>query len=69
MSVREYAKFHGFEVVGKLKRDVSGEYQTGADGVKHYTGFMCYVDEGGNEYYIGGKSGICCIVTVDGAVI
>lgn len=69
MTIREFAKSRDFEIVGKLKRDLHGEYEIGADGVKRHTGFKCYLDEAGNEYYIGGKAGTCCIVTADGAVL
>lgn len=62
MTIREYAKAHNQEVVGKLKRipaydgrDPNGER------------YRFYIDEANNEYTIN-SNGVC-IVTYDGAVI
>ena len=68
MTIREYAKSVGFEIVGKLTRRPEWEYTTDDfTGEKKHSGFKHYSDEGGNEY-ISGKNG-CCIVTADGAII
>jgi len=61
MTIREYAKKCGFEVVGKLTRRPEFEYETDwFDGSKRRTEERCYFDEGGNEYWIG-KRGVCCV--------
>lgn len=57
MTLREFAKEHDHEIVGKLTRRPEWERK----GYKHYS------DEAGNEYIIS-KTG-CCIVTADDAVI
>jgi urate oxidase len=65
MSIREYAKSVGFEVVGKLKRLPDVYY--GMDNKHHYP---LWIDEAGNEYC--GSNGGCdcyCIITADGGVI
>lgn len=61
MTVREYAKSVGFEVVGKLKRMKKNK----RNGPAHY---RYYIDEAGNEYWKSRIDGIC-IVTADGGVI
>lgn len=58
-TIREFAKNVGHEVIGKLTR--IAEKETEQDRSKFY------MDEAGNEYWIG-KKGIC-IVTADGGVI
>ncbi|MBP5411202.1 MAG: hypothetical protein J6Y26_04735 [Lachnospiraceae bacterium] len=62
MSIREYAKVHHVEVVGRLIRhpDKEGRDQDG-------TPYRMYTDEIGNEYTIN-RNGIC-IVTADDCVI
>lgn len=68
MTIREYAKSVGFEIVGKLTRRPEWEYtRDDFTGEKKHSGCKHYSDEGGNEY-ISGKSGVC-IVTADDAVI
>lgn len=65
MSIREYAKSVGFEIVGKLKRLPDVYY--GMDNKNHYP---LWIDEAGNEYC--GSNGKCdcyCIITADGGVI
>ena len=57
MKIRKFAAENGHAVVGKLIR-VSG---------KDRGGCKFYIDEGGNEYWVG-RYGIC-IVTADGGVI
>ena len=57
MTIREYAKANGHEIVGKLTRH--SEFED--------TDCRFYLDEANNEYMIG--SGSVCIVTADGAVI
>lgn len=61
MSIREYAKSRGFEVVGNLKRlkDASDEYGKS---------YRIWIDEAGNEYWGNSKKDMC-IVTADGGVI
>lgn len=64
MTVREYAKSVGFEVVGKLKRMPDVYYGIGNN---HYP---LWIDEAGNKYCGSySKDGDCCIITVDGSVI
>lgn len=62
MTVREYAKSVDFNVVGKLSRFAKGETY-GITNRKQ----RAYIDDGGNEYYIGKDS--ACIVTATGYVI
>ena len=65
MSIRQYAKIVGFEVVGKLKRLPDVYY--GMDDKHHYP---LWIDEAGNEYC--GSNGRCdcyCIITADGGII
>lgn len=64
MTVREYAKSVGFEIVGKLKRMPDVYY--GMDNNHHYP---LWVDEDGNEYCGDYKHELFCIITSDGAVI
>ena len=64
MTVREYAKSIGFEVVGKLKRLPDIYYSIGN---KHH--YPLWIDEAGNEYCGGHKSGCYCIITADGGVL
>lgn len=61
MTIREYARQRGVEVVGRLKRlpAYDGRDQDG----KRY---RFYIDEANNEYTIN-SNGVC-IVTYDGAV-
>lgn len=68
MTIREYAKKRGFEVVGKLTRHPELEYDFDSfTGERKHIGSKFYKDEGGNEYYVG-KKGVC-IVTADGGVM
>ena len=62
MSIREYAKSVGFEIVGKLTRFPQGETY-GVDNRKQ----RAYIDEAGNEYYMDKRC--ACIVTTDGRII
>lgn len=62
MSIREYAKSVGFEIVGKLNRFPKGETY-GVDNRKQ----RAYIDEAGNEYYIDKYN--ACIVTTEGHII
>ena len=65
MTVREYAKLKGFEVVGKLKRLPDVYY--GVDNKSHYP---LWIGEAGNEYCGSySKDGECCIITFDGGVL
>lgn len=66
--VREYAKEVGFEVKGKLTRYPEYEYHMDLyTGKKVHSGYICYIDEAGNEYNVS-KKGVC-IVDADGGVI
>ena len=58
MTIREFAKSVGFEVIGKLKRHPDLEVY----------GLRAYLDEAENEYYIN-KNGRVTIITADGGVI
>lgn len=62
MTLRDYAKSCGVEVVGKLKRvaKIRDEDQTNCDPL--------WIDEAGNEYIGNVRKGFC-IVTTDGNVI
>ena len=67
MTIREYAKQVGFQIVGKLTRrpdldDVSRDWS-----VRIRRRNACYMDEAQNEYYIGDDG--CYIITADGGVI
>ena len=65
MTVHEYAKLVGFEVVGKLKRMPDVHY--GLDGKYHYP---LWIDEADNKYCGSyNKDGCYCIITADGRVI
>lgn len=65
MTIREYAKSIGFEVVGKLKRLPDVYYGMGNN--NHYP---LWIDEAGNEYCGGySKDDGYCIITADGSVI
>lgn len=65
MTVREYAKSVGFEVVGKLKR--LPDVHFGMDDRRKYP---VWIDEAGNEYCGSyAKGGCYCIITADGGVI
>lgn len=64
MTIREYAKENGFEIVGKLTRKVHKvEKFSWEKGEMETVSTIYWVDEAGNEY---SKN---CIVTADGAVI
>ena len=62
MTIREYAKSKGFEIVGKLTR------KTEAYGIDRKQ--IVYIDEAGNKYYPD-KGDACgfCISTADGKII
>ena len=61
MTIREYARQRGVEVVGKLKR-ISAFDGRDPDGKR----YRFYIDEAKNEYTIN-SNGVC-IVTADGGV-
>jgi len=67
ISVREFAKIKGVEVVGKLKRVPVRPVCPG----EKISNIRIYVDEAGNEYWLIGHdaSSPSCIVTYDGGVI
>lgn len=68
MKIRDYAKFVGFEIIGKLTRRPSWEYiKDISTGEEYHSGRRHYSDEAGNEYITG--RGECCIVTADGSTI
>lgn len=65
MTIREYAKSIGFDVVGKLKRlpDVT-------EGLDNENTYPLWIDEAGNEYCGSYEEpGAYCIITADGGVI
>lgn len=62
MTVREYAKAVGFQIVGKLTRYPQGETY-GVDNRKQ----RAFVDEAGNQYYA--SKSCYCIVTISGKII
>lgn len=68
MTVREYAKAVGFEVVGRLRRLPDVYY--GMDNRHHYP---LWIDEAGNEYCGSYRphhpNEGYCIITADGGVI
>ena len=65
MTVREYAKAVGFEVVGRLRR--LPDAYCGMDDKRHYP---LWIDEAGNEYCGGYRPNEgYCIITADGGVI
>jgi hypothetical protein len=71
MTIREYAKICGHQIVGRLTRRPEWEYEyddSWMAGGKKHSGCKHYADDGGNEYIIG-KDGTICIVTEDGGVI
>lgn len=65
MTIREFAKAKGFEVVGRLRRLPDVYY--GMDNRQHYP---LWFDEAGNEYCgsYHPNDGYC-IITADGGVI
>lgn len=67
MTVREYAKQAGHEIVGKLTRCPDREMELQPDGNMKRGKGRAYVDEAGNEYYIDTRG--VCIVDPDGSVI
>ena len=67
MTIRQYAKQVGHEVVGKLTRRPELEYTTDFCGDSVWSGYKTYTDEAGNEYDV--KDGSVCICTADGGVI
>ena len=68
MTVREYAKAVGFEVVGRLRRLPDVYY--GMDDKHHYP---LWIGEAGNEYcgsyHPNHPNDGYCIITADGGVI
>lgn len=62
ITIRQYAKEIGFEIIGKLHRC---ETPVGKAWCRND---RCYEDDAGNEFIICAKGGIL-IVTADGAVI
>lgn len=67
MTIREYAKQCGHEVVGKLVRHPELEKLNETDNKDGR--YYFYIDEAGNEYWIDTKDKKVCIVTADGGVI
>lgn len=64
MTIRQYAKENGFEIIGKLTKKVSKvEKFNMVKGEMETISTVYWLDEAGNEYTKN------CIVTVDGAVI
>ncbi len=65
MTIREYAKKVGFNIVGKLTRHPEREWDINyMTDEKYYIGAKVYLDEAKNEYYIT-KKGICIVTTND----
>lgn len=68
MTIREYAKAVGFEVVGRLRRLPDVYY--GMDDKHHYP---LWIDDAGNEYcgsyHPNHPNDGYCIITADGGVI
>jgi len=64
MTVREFAKSRGFEVVGRLRR--LPDVRFGLDNGR----YPLYIDDAGNEYHMS-KDGVTggSIVTHDGGVL
>ena len=63
MKIREFAKAHNHEVVGKLRRVKDVQYGFGG----HYP---LYMDEANNEYCMTDNGKDCaCIVLADGGII
>ena len=62
MTIRQYAKENGHEIIGKLTRNAEAE---------HGTTVRYYFDEAFNEYWVERKNGktSICIVTAEGMVI
>ena len=68
MTIREFAKQQGHEIVGRLKRQPDIEEFSQYDGKNIQWRF--YLDEIGNEYLVNVNDKDCiCIVTYDGGVI
>lgn len=67
MTIREFAKERGFEIIGKLTRHPEKEWITDPYSGEKVHDARVYVDEAGNEYLVD-KKGIC-ICTADGSVI
>ena len=63
MTIREYAKSIGHEVVGKLTR------QHDLKDVDTCCKCHFYLDEADNEYLVYPESNEICIITADGGVI
>ena len=64
MKIREFAKAHNHEVVGKLKRVKDVHY-----GVQN-SSYPLWIDEARNEYCMSKDGKACeCIVTFDGGII
>ena len=67
-NVRDYADKVGHKIIGKLERHPELEFRNDSATLgKTRVVDRAYMDEAGNEYYIG-KNGVC-IVTTDGGVI
>lgn len=65
MTIREFAKAKGFEIVGRLRRLPDVYY--GMDNKHHYP---LWIDEAGNEYCGGHHPNDgYCIIAADGGVI
>ena len=69
MTIREYAKSVGFEVVGKLKR-LPDEHWKGTPTIGA-SDYRMWIDEAGNvyEYRYNNHNHFCIITADDGTVI
>ena len=64
MTIREFAKYKNFKIIGKLKRIKDAYYGVGDN---HYP---VYIDEANNEYCMSNDGKSCeCIITYDGGVL
>ena len=64
MNCREYAKYCGVKVVGKLKRMPNKHY-----GMDDSHSYPWYIDDAGNEYLMADDGHACtCIVEADGRI-
>lgn len=67
MTIRQFAKSVGHEVVGKLTRHPELEMFNEEDNKNRR--YRCYLDEEGNEYWVDTKKHGVSITTVDGGII
>lgn len=61
MSIRDYCRKIGFDVIGKLKRIPNPSY------LPKYSSYPLYIDEGGNCYWRN-DCGTWLIITADDSV-